>query len=85
MKKVVIRKCVATGEQLEKSELIRIVRTPEKNVIIDPSGKANGRGAYLKKSLEAITIAKKRKVLNRALKIEVDDTIFEQLRGLLNE
>ncbi len=76
---------MATGEQLEKSELIRIVRTPEKNVIIDPSGKANGRGAYLKKSLEAITIAKKRKVLNRALKIEVDDTIFEQLRGLLNE
>lgn len=85
MKKVVIRKCVATGEQLEKKELIRVVRTPEKTVMIDLSGKANGRGAYLKRSVEAIEIAKKKKILNRALNVEVEDSIFEELRGLINE
>lgn len=84
MKKIPLRKCVATQEQLPKKELIRIVRTPKKEVIIDLSGKANGRGAYLKRSLEAIEIAQKKKVLNRALEVEVDDTIFEELRALIN-
>ncbi len=85
MRKAVIRKCVATQIQLEKNELIRVVRTPEKSVIIDHTGKANGRGAYLKRSLEAIEIAQKKKILNRALNVEVEDKIFEELRGLVNE
>ncbi|NBK97373.1 MAG: YlxR family protein [Erysipelotrichia bacterium] len=85
MKKIPLRKCVATQEQLPKKELIRVVRTPEKKVIVDKSGKANGRGAYLKKSLEAIDIAQKKKVLNRALNVEVDEQIFTELRALINE
>ena len=52
MKKVPLRKCVATGEQLPKKELIRIVRNKEGEVSVDPTGKKNGRGAYLKRSLE---------------------------------
>ena len=48
-KKVVLRTCVVTRESLEKKDLFRVVRTPEKEVIIDLKGKANGRGAYLKK------------------------------------
>ena len=47
MKKIPLRTCVVTKEKLPKRELIRIVRTPEGNVIIDSTGKANGRGAYL--------------------------------------
>ena len=54
MKKVPLRKCVATGEQLPKKELIRIVRNKEGEVSVDPTGKKNGRGAYLKRSLDAI-------------------------------
>ena len=61
MKKIPMRKCVATQEQCPKKELIRIVRTPERKVEIDITGKMNGRGAYLKKSLEAVEAAKKRK------------------------
>lgn len=84
MKKIPLRRCVATHEQLPKKELIRVVRTPEKEVVIDISGKANGRGAYLKKSVEAIDIAQKKKVLNRALEVEVKTEIFDELRELVN-
>ena len=64
MKKIPLRKCLATGEQLPKKELIRVVRNKEGEVFVDPTGKKNGRGAYLKRSQEAIDIAKKKKVLS---------------------
>lgn len=83
-KKIPLRRCVATQEQLPKKELIRVVRTPEGNVIVDESGKANGRGAYLKRSLDAVAIAQKKKILNRALNVEVEDQVFEQLRKIIN-
>ena len=85
MKKIPLRKCVATQEQLPKKELIRVVRTPEGEGKIDPVGKMNGRGAYLKKSLEAIELAKKKKILNRALNVEVPESIFEELNALIHE
>ena len=52
VKKIPLRTCVITKEKLPKAELVRVVRTPEGEVIIDTTGKANGRGAYLKKDLE---------------------------------
>ncbi len=79
MKKIPMRKCVATQEQCPKKELIRIVRTPEQKVEIDMTGKMNGRGAYLKKSVEAVEAAKKRKALARALECEIPDEIYERL------
>ncbi len=84
-RKVILRRCVATGEQLPKKQLIRIVRTPEKEVKIDPTGKANGRGAYLKHSLEAIEMARKKGSLKRALNIEISEEIYEQLIQLVSE
>lgn len=80
MKKVPLRKCVATQEQLPKKELIRIVRNKEGEVFVDPTGKMNGRGAYLKRSLEAIEIAEKKGVLKRALNVDIPDSIFEELK-----
>lgn len=79
MKKIPMRRCVATGESLPKKEMIRIVRTPEGNVVIDESGRQNGRGAYLKRSLEALATAKKRKALPRALECEVPQEIYDEL------
>ncbi|MEE0967168.1 MAG: YlxR family protein [Bacilli bacterium] len=81
MKKIPLRKCLATGEQLPKKELIRVVRNKEGEVFVDPTGKKNGRGAYLKRSQEAIDIAKKKKVLSRALDVEIPDAIFEELKS----
>ena len=63
MRKIPMRRCVATQEQLPKKELIRVVRTPQGEVQIDVTGKANGRGAYLKLSKEAIELAKKNDAL----------------------
>lgn len=83
VKKIPMRTCVVTHEKLPKQELIRVVRTPEQEVIIDLNGKANGRGAYLKKDVEVFEKAKKNKVLNKQLEIEVPDGIFEQLKELV--
>ena len=81
MKKIPMRTCVVTGEKLEKRDLIRVVRTPELKVIIDDTLKMNGRGAYLKKDIEVIEKAKKSKILNRKLEIEVPDNIYEELKN----
>lgn len=80
MKKVPLRKCVATGEQLPKKELIRIVKNKEGEVSVDPTGKKNGRGAYLKRSLDTIELAKKKKILNRVLDTEIPEEIYEELK-----
>lgn len=85
MKKIPMRKCVATGESLPKKELIRIVRTPEGDVEIDETGKKNGRGAYLKRSVEAVEIALKKKSLNRSLECVVPMEIFDKLKEMFSE
>lgn len=82
MKKIPMRSCVVTHEKLPKKELVRVVRTPEGNVIVDLTGKANGRGAYLKKSLEVIEKASKSKVLDKILEVNVPDSIYEELKNL---
>ena len=79
MRKPVIRTCTVSGEKCEKKDLIRIVRTPEGEVKIDLKGKANGRGAYLKKDKDVILKAKKTKVLDRKLEVEVPSDIYEEL------
>lgn len=84
-KKIPLRKCVATNEQFPKKELIRIVRTPEGEVKIDLVGKMNGRGAYLSRSLKAIEIAEKKKVLDRHLEVNVPQSIYNELRQLIGE
>ncbi len=83
MKKIPLRTCVITKERCPKQELIRVVRTPEGTVIIDASGKANGRGAYLKLDLEVIEKAEKNKMLDRQLQVEVPSQIYEELKKLI--
>ena len=85
MKKVPLRKCVATNERLPKQELVRVVKNNEGKVFIDLTGKANGRGAYLKRSNEAIDMAIKKKSLSRALECTIEESIYEELRKLINE
>ena len=80
-KKIPLRTCIVTKEKLPKQELIRVVRTPEKEIIIDETLRANGRGDYLKKDLDVFEKAKKTKALNKALEVEVPDTLFEKLKN----
>lgn len=79
VKKNPMRKCVVTNERVEKKSLLRVVKTPDGEVIYDQSGKANGRGAYLTKSKAVIEKARKSKVLNRHLEAEVPESVFEEL------
>ena len=81
MKKIPMRSCVITGEKLPKKDLIRVVRTPEGTVIVDETGKANGRGAYLKRDIETFEKAEKSKILNRKLEVEVPSSIYEELKS----
>ena len=82
-KKIQIRSCVVTREKYPKGELIRVVRTPENEVVVDLTGKANGRGAYLKKDKEVFAKAQKSKVLNRVLEVEVKDELFDELNKII--
>lgn len=80
MRKIPMRSCVVTREKYPKQELIRVVRTPDNSVIVDITGKANGRGAYLKKDIEVISKAQKSKILERTLETTISDDIYEELK-----
>lgn len=83
VKKVPLRTCVVTKEKLEKKDLFRVLRTPEGNVIVDDTNKANGRGAYIRKDLDAILKAEKSKILDRHLMVNVPKEVYEELKSRL--
>lgn len=84
-KKVPMRKCVATGEMRPKKELVRIVRSKEGEVSVDPTGKKSGRGAYLSKEKEAVLLAKKKNILANHLDVSIDESIYEELLELIEK
>lgn len=83
-KKIPLRKCVACGENKPKKELIRIVNNKEEGVILDLTGKKNGRGAYICGNIECLNLAIKNKKLSRALETEVPDTIYDKLKEVID-
>lgn len=78
-RKIPMRTCVVTREKLEKKDLLRVVRTPDGSVIVDDTLKANGRGAYLKKDKSVIELAKKNKILEKHLLVNINDEVYEEL------
>jgi len=84
-RKVPMRSCSVTNEKFPKLELLRVIRTPEGNVIIetDKNGKTNGRGAYLKKDVEVIEKAQKTKILEKKLEIKIPDSIYDDLKEMI--
>lgn len=82
VKKIPLRSCVATKEKLPKKDLLRVVRTPEGGVIVDLSGKANGRGAYIKKDLEVLNKARKSKILERRLECTIDEDLYKEIEKI---
>lgn len=79
------RTCVGCGEESPKRTLLRVVRTPEGEVRHDPTGRANGRGAYVCASVGCIEKARKKKSLSRALKTEVTGSVYDELTALCRE
>lgn len=78
-----MRRCVATMEMCEKKDLLRIVRTPEGSIVVDLTGKKNGRGAYLKKTTEALFLAKKKNALARALEQDIPEEVYQEIERLI--
>ena len=73
-----LRMCAVTREMLPKSQLIRLVKTPL-GIEIDNKKEISGRGVYIKNSMEAIALAKKKKALNKAFKCNIDDNVNKKL------
>ncbi|WIV10900.1 YlxR family protein [Proteiniborus sp. MB09-C3] len=78
-KKIPLRKCLGCSEGKPKRELIRIVKNKDGDIFVDPTGKANGRGAYICKSIDCLEKAVKTKRLSKALEIEIPDKIYDDL------
>lgn len=84
-RKVPMRKCVVCQESAEKRDLFRVVRSPEGEVSLDPTGKKNGRGAYLSKKESCIKKARDKNVLSRHLGVSVPEEVFDQMITELGE
>ena len=84
-KKVPMRTCVVTKEKYPKKELIRVVRDNTGKVTVDNSGKQNGRGAYLKKDLEVVDMARKTKALEKYLEVLIPEEVYEELEKAINK
>ncbi len=80
VKKIPMRQCIGCSERKPKSELIRVVRTPESNIVLDYKGKQNGRGAYICKNGDCLSLAVKKKRLENNLGVAIPDEIYERLK-----
>ena len=83
-KKIPLRKCTGCNEMRPKKELIRVLKTSEEEIILDVTGRKNGRGAYLCNSLECFQKARKSRGLERSLQTKIPDEIYEVLEKELN-
>ena len=77
-KKIPLRQCVGCNEMKSKKEMLRVLKTAEE-VVLDTTGKMNGRGAYLCKNAECLKKAMKHKGLERSLKMEIEKSVYEKL------
>ena len=80
VQKVPMRKCVGCGEMKNKKELIRVLKTPEEEILLDATGRKNGRGAYLCRDQECLLRAVRNKGLERSLGMKIPEEIYENLK-----
>ena len=79
-RKVPLRKCIITNEMKPKQSLIRIVRTKDGDVFVDPTGKKNGRGAYVSVELAIVERAQKSKAIERHFHVEDIEHVYQDLK-----
>ena len=83
-KKIPERQCTGCGERRPKSELIRVVKSPEGEISLDPTGKKSGRGAYICKSVSCLSKARKAKRIERALECAVPAEVYDKMEEELS-
>lgn len=78
-KKVPMRQCVGCAQMKTKKELLRVIKTPEEEIVLDVTGRKNGRGAYICASMDCLKMARQRKGLERSLKVAIPAEVYETL------
>ncbi|HEY4399794.1 MAG TPA: YlxR family protein [Lactobacillaceae bacterium] len=78
-RKIPMRKDIVTGEMFPKKELVRVVKSKEGEISIDPTGKKNGRGAYIGLDVTIAQAAKTKRTLDRAFEMKVPDAFYDEL------
>ena len=78
-KKMPQRQCLGCGEMKEKKEMLRVIKTPEGEICLDPTGRKNGRGAYVCMSGDCLEKARKNRGLERSLKKPIPEAVYEEL------
>ena len=78
-KKIPLRKCTGCGEQKAKKELVRVVKTPNGEILLDLTGKASGRGAYICNNAECLKKARKSKRIDRTFEMTIPDEVYKQM------
>ena len=79
VKKIPQRKCIGCNQMKNKKELIRILKTQDDEIVIDTTGKKNGRGAYICTDAEGLKKARKSKGLERAFKMAINPAVYDEL------
>lgn len=83
-RKTPLRMCMGCGEMKPKSELVRIVRSPEGEVSLDTTGKKPGRGAYLCRNADCLNAARKKRRAERALDVQIGEDIYQTMEKELS-
>ncbi|MBQ7972726.1 MAG: YlxR family protein [Lachnospiraceae bacterium] len=78
-KKIPMRQCVGCMEMKEKNTMMRVLKTPEGEIVLYVTGKKNGRGAYLCKCMECLQKARKNHGLERSFKMSLSTEVYEGL------
>ena len=78
-KKIPLRKCTGCGEMKPKKELVRVVKTPEDEILMDLTGRKNGRGAYICRDVECLKKARKAKRIEKSFQCGIPDEVYDKM------
>ena len=84
-KKIPQRQCTGCREKKDKKALIRVVKTPEGEIVLDTTGKKSGRGAYVCPDPECLKKARKSRALERAFELSIPDEVYDALEAQMGE
>ena len=84
-KKIPLRQCVGCGEMKSKKEMMRVLKTADEGIVLDVTGRKNGRGAYLCISRECLLKAKKNRGLERSFKMSIPEDVYDCLEKEFDE
>ena len=84
-KKIPMRQCVGCGSMRAKKEMMRVLKTAEEGIILDTTGKKNGRGAYLCQTMDCLKMARKNRGLERSFKMSIPNEVYDNLEKEFGE